>query len=302
MSIYRFFFKPSMQFSFFQLVGMLTVVSGVILFSILHLDGEQDSAREARLMQRLDDARAEVLSLKKAAETKRNGTPRSASASLKVSSETETETPAVHAADDSDVSISDDSDVSISDDTLEVVHTGPLKGLPLDLAKKIHKEYTAASLARAKRYHEWDLRRKDFKEREGALFEKELAHKDVLIANSKKRAEIILTIYARMSPEQLESAREEALKTQPAEVVDSFFKQIAVSRTDKSPEEINQAMQDVEKTHEALGIEQQKLVAEREQITREEKELQDTKPLPPNLGLDEFYTEWKKRNSPKPAP
>jgi hypothetical protein len=294
MSIYRFFTKPSMQFSFLQLVGMLTVVSGAILFSILHLDGKQDSAREARLMQRLDDARAEVLSLKKAAETKRNGTPRSASASLKVSSETETETPAVHAP--------DHSDVSISDDTLEVVHTGPLKGLPLDLAKEIHKEYTAAALARAKRYHEWDLRRKDFKERERALFEKELAHKDVLIANSKKRAEISLAVYARMSPEQLESAREEALKTQPAEVVDSFFTQIAASRTDKSPEEIDQAVQDIEKTHEALGIERQELVAEREQITREEEELQGTKPLPPNLGLDEFYTEWKKRNSPKPSP
>ena len=196
----------------------------------------------------------------------------------------------------------DDSDVSISDDTLEVVHTGPLKGLPLDLAKEIHKEYTAASLARAKRYHEWDLRRKDYKERERALFEKELAHKDALIANSKKRAEISLAVYARMSPEQLESAREEALKTQPAEVVDSFFTQIAASRTDKSPEEIDQAVQDIEKTHEALGIERQELVAEREQITREEEELQGTKPLPPNLGLDEFYTEWKKRNSPKPSP
>lgn len=245
-------------------------------------------------MQRLADARAEVLSLKKAAETNRNATHRSNSVSLKTSTESETETPAALEP--------DHSDVSISDDTVEVVHTGPLKGLPLDLAKEIHKEYTAASIARAKRYHEWDLRMKDYKERESTLFEKELAHKDALIANSRKRAEIILAVYARMSPEQLKAAREEALKTQPVEVVNSFFAQVVASSTDKSPEEINQEVQDIEKTHETLGIEQQELVTEREQITREEKELQRTKPLPPNLGLDEFYTEWKKRNSPKPSP
>ena len=296
---YRFFTDPRI-FSFFtekrmnlvEFVVIFVIFTTVFNIFVWNVDKKRDKAREATLEARAEKARSEVQRLK--AEANRNGTPRPASASLKGSSETETETPAVHAP--------DHSDVSISDDTLEVVHTGPLKGLPLDLAKEIHKEYTAAALARAKRYHEWDLRRKDFKERERALFEKELAHKDVLIANSKKRAEIILTIYARMSPEQLESAREEALKTQPAEVVDSFFTQIAASRTDKSPEEIDQAVQDIEKTHEALGIERQELVAEREQITREEEELQSTKPLPPNLGLDEFYTEWKKRNSPKPSP
>lgn len=134
------------------------------------------------------------------------------------------------------------------------------------------------------------------------MLKKELAYKDALIASSRKRVEISLAVYARMSPEQLEAAREEALKTQPVEVVDSFLKQVAAFRTDKSPEEIDQAVQDIEKTHEALRTEWQELVAEREQIAREEEELQRTKPLLPNLGLDEFYTEWKKRNSPKPSP
>ena len=120
------------------------------------------------------------------------------------------------------------------------MHTGPLKGLPLDLAKEIHKEYTAASLARAKRYHEWDLRRKDHKERDIALAKRELAHGDVLLANSKKLSEISLAVLALMSPEQLEAERKELLKTQPAEEVDRFFTKVKEFGTAKSPEEIKQ--------------------------------------------------------------
>ncbi len=296
---YRFFTDPRI-FSYFTKKRMNLVEFAVTfaIFSIvsnifvLNIDEKRDKAREATLEARVDEARSEVQRLK--TEANRKGTPRSASASRKVSSEMETETPTVHAP--------DDSDVSTSDDTVEVVQTGPLKGLPRDLAKKIHKEYTAASFARADRYHEWDLRRKDYKEREEALFKKELAHGDALSANSRKRVEISLAVYALMSPEELEAAREEALKTQPAEVVDSFLRQVEAYDGVKSPEEIEQAVQDIEKTREALEIESQKLVAEREQITREEKELLRTKPPLPNLGLDEFYTEWKKRNSPKPPP
>jgi hypothetical protein len=196
----------------------------------------------------------------------------------------------------------DDSDVSISDDTVEVVHTGPLKGLPLDLAKEIHKEYTDASIARAKRYHEWDLRRRDYKEREEALFEKELAIGDALLANSKKFSETYLASFVLMSPEALETARKELLKTQPAEEVDSFFTKVKAYGTSKSREQINQEVQDYKETRETLAITKAELVAEREQLQREEEELQRTKPLSPNLGLDEFYTEWKKRNSTKPTP
>ena len=293
MSLYRFLTEPRLQYSHFQLFITVVVATGATAFFLHYMDGKNDSAREARLWQHIADAHAEILSLK-AAETKRNGTPRSAPASLKVSSETETQTPAVHAH--------DHSDVSISDDTVEIVHTGPLKGLPLDLAKEIHKEYTAASLARAKRYHEWDLRRKDHKERDIALAKRELAHGDVLLANSKKLSEISLAVLALMSPEQLEAERKELLKTQPAEEVDRFFTKVKEFGTAKSPEEIKQTVQDFKKNREPLLIKRQELVAEREQIQREWEELQRTKPLPPNLGLDEFYTEWKKRNRTKPSP
>ena len=293
MSLYRFLTDPSLQFSHFQLFLLVVVTSGVSVFGILYLDSQYDKAREATLEARLAEARAEVRLLKAPA-AKRNGTLVFTPASLKVSSETETQTTAVHAP--------DDSDVSISDDTVEVVHTGPLKGLPRDLAMEIHKEYTDASLARAKRYHEWDLRRKDYKEREAALFEKELAHGEAMLADSKKRREHLLAFFAGMSPEQIEDARKEVLKTQPAEDVDLFFKHVAELGTAKSPEQIEQEAQALAENKEVLEIASQALRVEREQLLREEEELQRTKPLPPNLGLDEFYTEWKERNSTKPTP
>ena len=298
---YRFLTNPRF-FSFFTekrlnlvefFLILITVTAGVHIMFFFYLDGKNERVREAILAERLAKAQSEVKHLKAAA-AKRNGTPRSVPASIKVASETETQTPDAHAH--------DHIDGSKSDDTVEIVHTGPLKGLPLDLAKEIHKEYTAASLARAKRYHEWDLRRKDHKERDIALAKRELAHGDVLLANSKKLSEISLAVLALMSPEQLEAERKELLKTQPAEEVDRFFTKVKEFGTAKSPEEIKQTVQDFKKNREPLLIKRQELVAEREQIQREWEELQRTKPLPPNLGLDEFYTEWKKRNSTKPTP
>lgn len=196
----------------------------------------------------------------------------------------------------------DTSTGTVMDDTVEVVQTGPLKGLPLDLAKEIHKEYTAASRARAKRYDKWYQRWQAHRERDEALVKKELAHGDAVLADSKKSRENLLAFFALMSPEALEAARKDALKTQPAEVVDSFFRRVAEFGPVKTPEEIEQDAQALEKNRETLAMAKRELVAEREQITRERDELQRTKPLPPNLGLDEFYTEWKTRNRTKSPP
>lgn len=300
MNVLRFFIKRDIELSMIELLFIIVGIAGTLVALDTYRDEKRESAKEARQSasearqsKALADARAEIRRLK-AAETKRDGTAQSTSASLKGSLETETQTPAVHAH--------DRSDVSTSDDTVEVVQTGPFKGLPLDVAKEIHEEYTAASLARAKRYHEWDLRRRDHKERDIALDKKELAHGDAVLANSKKFGETYLAAFALMSPEALETARKELLKTQPAEEVDSFFTKVKAYGTSKSREQINQEVQDYEKTRETLAIAKRELVAEREQLTREWEELQRTKPLPPHIDLNEFYTEWKKRNSTKPTP
>ncbi len=300
MNILRFLTKRDIEVSTIQLFLLVVGVSGTIVFLDTYRDERRESANEARHSARaarqskaLADARAEIRRLK-AGETKRDGTPRSTSASLKGSSETETQTPTVHAH--------DRSDVSTSDDTVEIVHTGPLKGLPLDLAKEIHKEYTEASRARAKRYDEWDQRRRAHKERDIALAKRELAHGDAVLADSKRRRENLLATFALMSPEALEAARKEALKTQPAEEVDRFFRRVAEFGPVKTPEQIEQDAQRLQENKEVLARKLHELKVEREQLNRERDELQRTKPLPPNLGLDEFYTEWKKRNSTKPTP
>ena len=280
--LFSFFTEKRMNFA--EVAGMFFIYSILFSFLVLYFDGKQDRAREATLEAMVAEARAEVQHLKAEA-AKRKGTAQSRPASLKVSSETETQTLAVQ--------VPDDSDVSTSDDTVEVVHTGPLKGLPVDLAKEIHKEYTAASIARAKRYDEWYQRWQAHRERDAALVKKELAHGDAVLADSKKSRENGLASFALMSPEQLEAVRKEALKTQPAEEVDRLFAKVKAYSTAKTPEEINQAVQDFKKTRETLLIKRQELAAEREQLTREWEELQRTEPLPPNLGLDEFYTEWK---------
>ena len=134
------------------------------------------------------------------------------------------------------------------------------------------------------------------------MAKKEFANGDAVLADSKKQRENRLAFFALMSPEALEAERKEALKTQPAEEVDSFFRQVAAYSTAKSPEELNQEAQALAENKEALDLAWRVLEAEREQITRAGEELKRTKPLPPNLGLDEFYTEWKKRNSTKPTP
>lgn len=292
----RFSFLTEPRINLVQFLSILLLTTVVSFSVFFYLERKQDLAREealARMSQDLADAHAEIHRLK-AGETKRNGTAQSTSASLKGSSETETQTPAGHAP--------DDSDVSTSDDTVEIVHSGPFKGLPLDVAKEIHEEYTAASLERAKRYDEWDQRRRALKERDIALAKKELAHGDAVLADSKRHRENLLAAFALMSPEELEAARKEALKTQSAEEVDLFFRHVAEFGIAKSPEEINQDAQDIKKNRESLTIAKRELVAEREQFTREWEELQRTKPLPPHIDLNEFYTEWKKRNNPKPSP
>ena len=300
MNVFRFLTKRDIELSMIQLLFIIVGITGTIVFLDTYRDEKRESAKEARQSasearqsKALADARAEIRRLK-AGETKRDRTPRSTSASLKGSSETETQTPTVHAH--------DRSDVSTSDDTVEIVQTGPLKGLPLDVAKEIHKEYTAASRERAKRYDEWDQRRRAHKERDIALGKKEVAYGDAVLAHSKQRREQLYAIFALMSPEQLEAERKAALKTQSAEDVDLFFRRLEAFGAAKTPEQIKQDAQALAENKESLNLAWRELEAEREQITREREEIRRTEPLPPNLGLDEFYTEWKKRNSTKPTP
>ena len=108
---YRFLTNPRF-FSFFTEKRMNLVEFFVIfvifttVFNILisNLERKQGRSREAALEARLAEARAEVRHLKAPA-AKRNGTAQSTPASL-----TETQTPTVHAPDDTVDTVSDDTD------------------------------------------------------------------------------------------------------------------------------------------------------------------------------------------------
>ncbi len=294
---YRFLTNPRI-FSFFterkmnlvEIFFMFFLYSAVSALLVIHFVSKQDRAREATLEARVEKAEAEVRHLK-AAETKRNGTPRAVPTSIKGASETALMPPAP-----------DDNVVAISDDTVEIVHTGPLKGLPLDLAKEIHNEYTAASIARARRYHEWYQRWQAHRERDAALVKKEVAYEDAVLAHSKQRREQLYAIFALMSPEQLEAERKAALKTQSAEDVDLFFRRLEAFGAAKTPEQIEQDAQSLQENKEVLARESQKLKVEREQLNREREELNRAKVSSPNIDLEEFYTEWKERNRTEPSP
>ena len=294
---YRFLTNPRI-FSFFterkmklvEIFFMFFLYSAVSALLVIHFVSKQDRAREATLEARVEKAEAEVRHLK-AAETNRNGTPRAVPTSIKGASETALMPPAP-----------DDNVVAMSDDTVEVVQSGRLKGLPLDVAKEIQEEYRVAHMARATRYHEWHLRSREHRERDKAWFEKESAHWEASRADSKRRRENLLAFFALMSPEQLEAARKEVLKTQPAEDVDLFFTHVAEYGTAKSSEQIEQEKQALAENQEALAIEWRELEVEREQLDREREEINRTKPPLPNDFFEEFYTDLKKRNSTKPKP
>jgi len=296
--IFSFFAEPCINRA--QLLLTLLVILPCFSFAMFYLNRITERKAQEKLLQDLAVVRAENRQLKAAAPPL-NSQSRTTSASLKVSSETETQTPAGHAH--------DHSDVSTSDDTVEIVHTGPFKGLPLDVAKEIHKEYTAASLARAKRYDEWDQQWQAHRKRDRALVKKELAHGDALISASNESSEQTLAFYAVMPPEQLETLRTELLKTQSAEVVEHFLRRVSELRATKSSEQLVEAAQSIQQNREtrvremqAWQVKFEQLKREREQLKREREQLMRTKPLSPNIDLNEFYTEWKKRNSTKPTP
>ena len=296
--IFNYFTDPCINRVQFFLTFIIALPAFHILMLIAGGIGESDV--QDRMVQDVTAARAEVLRLKaeirrlKAAETEPKRSPLSTSPSIKGSAET-APTPTTPAPDAN-------GGVMPAAETLEVIQSGPLKGVPLEIAKEIQEEYRQASMARATRYHEWDKRRRALIERDVALAKKELAHGDALLADSKKMREHILSVYASMSPEQLEVARQEALKTQPAEDVDLFFRHVSDFGTATPADQIDEDTQALQVNEEILASAWAALKAEREQINREQDELMQTKPPSPNIDFNVFYTEWKERNSAKLSP
>ena len=163
-------------------------------------------------------------------------------------------------------------------DGVEGVTSGPLKGMTLEAANAAANQHRLDTIAAAKKRREWELRRDALKKRFLANSERIGALADAALASADAELEAMLSLFKLMSPEQLEYAREEALKNMPAEKVEAFFDALANHRTIKTPEQLTKDAQDILKSREARYIARREIQVESQQIALEEEELKRTEP------------------------
>ena len=162
--------------------------------------------------------------------------------------------------------------------SVAVVTSGPYKGMTVEAAKAAEKQKLPEIIAAAEKRRQWELRKAALKKRWRANRDRLTAIADAALASADAELEAVLSVYALMSPEQLEYAREEALKTMPAEKVEAFFDELANHRSTKTPEQLTKDAQDILKSREARRIARREYDVERERIAIEEEELKRTEP------------------------
>ena len=162
-------------------------------------------------------------------------------------------------------------------DGVEWVTSGTYKGMTLEVATAAN-QHRLDTISAAKKRREWELRRDALKKRFLANSERIGALADAAIASAKAELEAILSLFKLMSPEQLEYARQEALKTLPAEKVEAFFDDLANHRTTKTPEQLTKDAQDILKSREIRDIARREIQVESQQIALEREELKRTEP------------------------
>ena len=131
---------------------------------------------------------------------------------------------------------------------------GPYKGLTYEQAKAVY---------------EWHVRNDELTQRLLEHSKKSRAIARALVASADKQLSLILSAFKRLSPEQLESARHEALKTLPAAEVEIFFDDLANHSTTMTPEQIREAEKEMISARKLLWIANDKLNAEFEQLDKE---------------------------------
>ncbi|MYB96736.1 hypothetical protein F4054_13285 [Candidatus Poribacteria bacterium] len=163
--------------------------------------------------------------------------------------------------------------------TREMAEENPGEALSvLEAAKAAERQHALETMAAAKKRRAWELRRDALKKKYLANAKRRIASGDALLASADAELELMLSLFKGMSPEQLEYAREEALKTMPAEKVEAFFDDLANHGTTKTPEQLTKAAQDILKSREARDIIDREIEVESQQIALEEEELKRTEP------------------------
>lgn len=121
----------------------------------------------------------------------------------------------------------------------------------------------------------WLIRRKRLDERETAYYEKSRANTMASLAAGEDESVLMLKTWALLSPEQLEFARREALKTHSAEDVDDFFNELERYINTTTPELVHRNSRKLLNSYEAYKIVKRELAIEKEGILRERKEFNE---------------------------
>ena len=163
--------------------------------------------------------------------------------------------------------------------TREMAEQQPGEALSvLEAAQAAKRQHASETLAAAKKRIEWERRRDALKKRYLANVDRLLASSRATRASADAELGVMLSLFQLMSPEQLEYARQEALKTLPAEKVEAFFDDLANHGTTRTPEQLTKDAQDILKSREAQRIIDREIEVESQQIALEEEELKRTEP------------------------
>ena len=162
-------------------------------------------------------------------------------------------------------------------DSVELVTSGPLKGMTVEAAKATARKHLEDSKAATRRQHEWNQRNGAASQRLIKLAEKRLAHSQASRKSADEELSAMLSAMALLSPEQLDYARQEILKTDPDADVDAFFNDIA-NATRKTPEELDKDVKKILSSGNTYDIVGRELDIESAQIDRELEEIKRTKP------------------------
>lgn len=90
----------------------------------------------------------------------------------------------------------------------------------------------------AQKHQEWHARSRELSQMMSEDVKRVLAQADALLKPKKERLPAILSVFPMLSPEQLKYARENALKTMPAEDVEFLFSALAEISTTKTAEQV----------------------------------------------------------------
>lgn len=124
----------------------------------------------------------------------------------------------------------------------------------------------AAMKAAVRKRHEWNLQAKALDKELIAASKKIDALVRARLESGDAELKLMLDAFSLLSPEQLDYARREALKTLPPDKVDAFFNDLANHSSTKTAEQISQDAKDILRSREAYRIARREVDVEWEQI------------------------------------